>query len=179
MKFDDIWFDGTRQWKCQRCQSDDYERALLLSRHNVIEVCICDKCLKGLSDELDLLWQQSDEERNKFAQDKRPPDKNAVLRRERLAQARAKGTHTKKQWSRMIDFFGSTCVRCGQEADVVKDHIIPIYQGGSDSIKNLQPLCWACNSSKGSEDIDYRPVFCGQNGLAMPLEWTVEPCPAM
>jgi hypothetical protein len=79
-------------------------------------------------------------------------------RSERLADARQKGTHTKEEWEALKHVCGSACLRCGtDDVKFVKDHITPIYQGGSDSIENLQPLCGTCNSSKGPEQIDYRP----------------------
>jgi uncharacterized protein YdaU (DUF1376 family) len=79
-------------------------------------------------------------------------------RAERLAQARAKGRHTPAQWAAMVDFCGNRCVRCGDtNGPIVRDHITPIYQGGSDGIENLQPLCISCNAAKGPEAIDHRP----------------------
>lgn len=38
---------------------------------------------------------------------------------------------------------------------LVKDHVIPLYQGGSDGVDNIQPLCVECNSSKGAEDFHW------------------------
>lgn len=82
---------------------------------------------------------------------------NQATRSQRLAEARKKGTHTQKEWASLVDICGC-CVRCGAEGvELVKDHIKPIYQGGSDSIDNIQPLCRRCNASKGPEDTDHRP----------------------
>ena len=39
----------------------------------------------------------------------------------------------------------------GVEVMLTVDHIIPLAQNGSDSVKNLQPMCRPCNSRKGSK----------------------------
>lgn len=82
--------------------------------------------------------------------------KGRHLRSKRLAEAREKGTHTELQWSLMKEFHEHRCVRCGADGEIVKDHIAPIYQGGSDGIDNIQPLCRRCNASKGPEAKDFR-----------------------
>lgn len=54
--------------------------------------------------------------------------------------------------------FNNRCVRCGVragEAEIHKDHIVPLYLGGSDSWDNLQPLCQKCNISKRSDTTDW------------------------
>jgi len=79
------------------------------------------------------------------------------LRCARLLIARKKGTHSKGQWLAMLSINGSLCPRCNNVSHrLFKDHIIPIYQGGSDSIDNIQPLCPRCSSAKGPESIDHR-----------------------
>ena len=45
---------------------------------------------------------------------------------------------------------GSDNVNIPQEIRMEVDHIKPWYEGGSDEIWNLQPLCYTCNRSKGS-----------------------------
>lgn len=81
----------------------------------------------------------------------------AMIRSERLSNARRIATHSTYEWIALKDVIGC-CVRCGEvEVELVKDHIKPIYQGGSDGIENIQPLCRCCNSSKGPESIDHRP----------------------
>ena len=81
----------------------------------------------------------------------------SATRSERLSEARRKGTHSAPEWDALVAVFGGRCVRCGIAPDAVcKDHITPIYLGGSDALENLQPLCRTCNSSKGPESVDHR-----------------------
>ena len=82
---------------------------------------------------------------------------NSQKRARRLANARRLATHSEQEWSDLLSFCGK-CVRCGAtDVKLVKDHIKPIYQGGSDGIENLQPLCPSCNCGKSAESIDFRP----------------------
>lgn len=71
----------------------------------------------------------------------------STLRTARLNQARKLGTHTKDELIDLYEEFDFRCVCCGVEG-VVRDHIIPIFAGGSDSIENIQPLCRPCNAGK-------------------------------
>jgi len=87
-------------------------------------------------------------------------------RSQRLADARARGTHTDAEWKGLIEVLGRRCVKCGVTSKellgsaLCKDHIIPIYQDGSDAIENIQPFCRECNAGKGNENIDYRKNVC-------------------
>lgn len=94
---------------------------------------------------------------------------NKYKRKLRMMDAQKKGTHTKEQWAAMKVEFKFRCVRCLIQSPeikdfLVKDHIIPVYQGGSDGLDNIQPLCPHCNASKGPESFnwcEYRRI----NGL--------------
>ena len=77
---------------------------------------------------------------------------NSDRRRER--ENEAAGSHTKEEWDEMVAVYGC-CLICGSK-NIVKDHIIPLYQGGSNCITNLQPLCRSCNSRKGPDRTDHR-----------------------
>jgi 5-methylcytosine-specific restriction endonuclease McrA len=85
------------------------------------------------------------------------------IRRLRLTLARNHGTHSEQQWCELQHAVDYCCVRCGRQAKgcLVKDHIVPIYMGGCDSINNIQPLCVRCNSSKGAEMVDWRSRIDG------------------
>lgn len=92
-------------------------------------------------------------------------------RAQRMSEAKDKGDHRPEEWEEMKTFF-PCCVRCsGTKLEIHKDHIVPIYQGGSNCITNIQPLCIKCNSSKGPETIDYRIEWCQANGKHMPSKW--------
>lgn len=75
-------------------------------------------------------------------------------RAERMAAARAKGTHTKDEWERIVARYEGRCVCCGYRGPdgwrPTKDHIISVADGGSDAAKNLQPLCRNCNTANRS-----------------------------
>jgi 5-methylcytosine-specific restriction endonuclease McrA len=40
------------------------------------------------------------------------------------------------------------CVRCGAEADLQFDHVIPVAKGGGNAVENVQVLCGDCNRLK-------------------------------
>jgi uncharacterized protein YdaU (DUF1376 family) len=88
----------------------------------------------------------------------------ARTRSERLAAARRIATHSKEEWLALVAVCGSRCARCSKHTDeleggvLCKDHIVPVYQGGSDGIDNIQPMCRNCNSSKGPDATDHRPL---------------------
>ncbi len=54
------------------------------------------------------------------------------------------------------NMFGKyTCVNCGKKCDkseIEIDHRIPKRKGGTDDLWNLQPMCRACNRSKGKRN---------------------------
>lgn len=62
---------------------------------------------------------------------------------------RTNGSHTLKEWQEKLNKTNGVCPGCCQKKKLTKDHILPIYFGGSNNIDNVQPLCQSCNSSKG------------------------------
>jgi len=72
----------------------------------------------------------------------------------------ADGSHTKSEWLNKLKQF-SICPGCNRKWDEIpnrpdkrykfvwtKDHIVPLNKNGTDSIDNLQPLCYQCNFGK-------------------------------
>jgi len=70
------------------------------------------------------------------------------------------GSHTHQEWLAKLALYDS-CPRCKRLWREIpsrpdrrykyvwtKDHIVPLSEGGSDNIDNIQPLCYQCNSSK-------------------------------
>ena len=50
---------------------------------------------------------------------------------------------------------GRDCVSCGQQLganEYICDHIVPLSQGGTSDLANLQTLCRSCNKEKTGND---------------------------
>lgn len=107
-------------------------------------------------------YERHAEERRKYSLEyyKLHPEKSvAVTNRRRALKLAAEGSHTEEEWQELKAFYNYTCLCCGKQEPEIKltrDHVIPLTQGGSDSIDNIQPLCARCNSKKTTKHIDYR-----------------------
>jgi len=80
---------------------------------------------------------------------KNHPENIAHLKARRYARERnAAGSHTLVEWIGLKRSADNKCVHCKLEKPLTKDHIIPLSEGGTDYISNIQPLCRNCNSKK-------------------------------
>lgn len=73
------------------------------------------------------------------------------------------GSFTKVEWIQLCAFYDNRCVCCGKKEKLSADHVIPLtWEGSSNYITNIQPLCTSCNSSKRNyHSTDYRPAaYC-------------------
>lgn len=80
-------------------------------------------------------------------------------RKYRVLKAGAGGSHTEEEWKALVAHYGG-CIHPDKDkcnGMITEDHIIPISEGGSDDIDNIQPLCQHHNFSKHTKTIDYRP----------------------
>ena len=84
------------------------------------------------------------------------PEKRKVQTHRRRALRLAGGSYTADQWTALCNWFGDICLACGSSDSLTVDHVIPLVKNGRNTIDNLQPLCFSCNSSKHTKTIDYR-----------------------
>jgi 5-methylcytosine-specific restriction endonuclease McrA len=102
------------------------------------------------------------EERNAYQRNysRANPNKLTLYTNNRRARKlKAVGSHTQEEWQELKAFYDFKCLRCGKrepEIKLTRDHVIPLTQGGTDGIDNIQPLCARCNSKKNHKHIDYR-----------------------
>jgi 5-methylcytosine-specific restriction endonuclease McrA len=90
-------------------------------------------------------------ERGKIWCKKNPKKVSFYAKAKRARRLNASGTHTFKQWEELKKEYNYTCQHCKRsEPEIVltEDHIKPLSKGGSNDIKNIQPLCRSCNSKK-------------------------------
>lgn len=65
-----------------------------------------------------------------------------------------------KNARQMLISIYDVCLKCGSDASLSVDHIVPVSLGGKHDWENLQLLCQSCNSTKGNRNKkDYRPFI--------------------
>lgn len=107
-------------------------------------------------------YERHADERRKYSIEyyKLHPEKSvAANNRRRALKYASESTHTEEEWQKLKVFYSFTCLSCGKhepEIKLTRDHVIPLTQGGTDSIDNIQPLCARCNSKKSYKHIDFR-----------------------
>ncbi len=111
------------------------------------------------------VWREAHAEEIKVSKAKwnqNNPDKGVIYAQNRRARkAKNGGSFTEAEWQALKAHHHFRCLCCHKEEPRVKltvDHVVPVTQGGSNDIRNIQPLCLKCNLSKGTQTIDYRPV---------------------
>ncbi|MFA6520657.1 MAG: HNH endonuclease [Candidatus Paceibacterota bacterium] len=86
---------------------------------------------------------------------KNHPENIAHLKARRYARERnAEGSHTLAEWIALKLKYDNKCIHCKEFKPLTKDHILPLAEGGTDYIHNIQPLCRNCNSKKWKK-LDY------------------------
>lgn len=81
---------------------------------------------------------------------------NKRIRRKRIRENG--GKHTQEEWNQLREDYNFSCPSCGKkepEIKLTRDHIIAVSAGGTDDIKNIQPLCVKCNASKSVHHIRF------------------------
>lgn len=68
----------------------------------------------------------------------------------------AEGSFTPTEWSGIMDLYDSKCLICGTKENISIDHVDSLYNGGTNWMWNLQPLCLSDNKKKWKSSIDYR-----------------------
>ena len=101
-------------------------------------------------------WTSTNETIHKYCKTCRQERARNYLERKKISG----GKHTKKEFAEQLKQY-KKCPGCNRVWDdipfskgsakykITEDHIVPLLKGGTDSIENIQPLCYQCNFSKG------------------------------
>jgi len=88
---------------------------------------------------------------------KENPGKTTVHKHNRrVRETGAGGRFTPEEWYALCLAAEFKCLRCGLVKKLTPDHVVPVSKGGTGFIRNIQPLCGPCNSSKHAKTIDFR-----------------------
>lgn len=148
-----VWIE----FQCDFCKKENTQKQ---SAFNKQKRHFCDRKCYALFRKLLL----SMEEQHAYKGIRKPGDDKQIYHKryknghkERIAHLKARhyarkknaeGFHTLEEWNILKEKSNNLCTFCKQQNPLTKDHIIPLSEGGTDYISNIQPLCRNCNSKK-------------------------------
>ena len=162
------WHTGTASFTCMGCLNAGLKFCNICHSSLRLEEfgkgkSLCKKCHSKKSSACTSLRYHSDEDfrqraiafnvknkKDRYIIDEEFRDK--YKHANKLNKVRRRGAllaHTITDWLCCLEHFNNKCVYCGSSAELTKDHIVPISQGGSNSISNIVPACSTCNKRKG------------------------------
>lgn len=68
---------------------------------------------------------------------------------------------------------GDRCARCGSAERLELDHIVPLWNGGTNDPDNLQLLCYTCHKLKTSDE---RKLYKRLHPQIMIVDGVRKPC---
>lgn len=107
----------------------------------------------------DPAFVEQERKRDRARRKLNPAGCRVYCQRRRAYRKGAAGRFTKAEWMGLCFRYGNRCLACGGQKKLTVDHVIPLSQGGTNDIGNIQPLCFSCNASKGTKTIDYRSIL--------------------
>lgn len=61
-------------------------------------------------------------------------------------RSRLRNASTSKEFrSAVIELYGDSCINCGSKENVEFHHVVPIALGGTNTVRNVVPLCHVCH----------------------------------
>lgn len=159
---------GTKEWKenigkarskvrvkffCEFCKKESSDRPSHFrkkKRHYCSMKCYADDRRDNWKPEEQSSWRGGVSQTESHRRwKKKNPERMAHLKARRYAREKnAEGSHTFEEWQKLKQKHDHKCFGCGESKKLTKDHIIPLSEGGSDFITNIQPMCRNCNSRK-------------------------------
>ncbi len=61
---------------------------------------------------------------------------------------KAPGVYDHRKVLLRFELYGNICAYCGIEGKMTQDHVVSVYNGGSNYPANFVPSCMRCNASK-------------------------------
>ena len=138
-------------------QASSYKRNIKKRKKEQAKYRAAHKAETALRCAKNYLLNKDERKKNAALYQKKNPEKvKSYQATRRTRKTEAGGSFTASEWKSLCKQHHNKCLCCNRRRKLTADHVIPVSKGGTSNIRNIQPLCGPCNSSKGTKTTDYR-----------------------